>query len=116
MKQLQFMDRFNIPDYFDPNQLVTANLDFSDQKCVRCRLCTTICPGGSIIMERGGDKKNKPLPYLEEIVPGITGCIGCGCCAAACPEVAISVTSAFLPTRFYLHLHQTSDMSYPRRY
>ncbi len=116
MKKLYFSDRFTIPDYFDPKELVTATLDFSDDKCIRCRLCTTICPARSIVMEKGASKKDKPLPYLEEIVPDITACIGCGCCCAACPEGAISVTQAFMPTRFYLHLHQTSDMSFPHKY
>ncbi len=116
MAALRFSDRFVPPDYADPREMASGLLFFDPQKCVRCRLCTTICPARSIEMEKAMNGKDKPLPFLSEIVPGVSGCVACGCCAAACPEGAISVTRGFAAGRYYTRLHQARELTFPKRY
>ena len=118
MAYISLKDRFTIPDYINPDELVTGLLDFSDDKCVRCRLCTTMCPARSIKLKKAQKKgtKEKPLPELVMLADGISACIACGCCAAACPEGAISIRQGFLPMLFYQRFHQQKEMSFPVRY
>lgn len=116
MAYLKFSDMFIVPDYTDPSQMVSGVLDFDDEKCIRCRMCTTICPARSIVMDGAAKGKKKPLPHLQDIVEGVSGCVACGCCCAACPEGAISVTRGFYATRYYTRLHQARELSFPVMY
>ncbi len=115
MNRLSISDRFLIPTYIDPNQMVSGLLEFSDSKCKRCGVCTYICPARSIVMDKASGKE-KPLPRLNDIVPGVSACIACGCCVAACPEGAISIKRGFYATKFYTRLHQTKTLSAPKKY
>ncbi|MBI5843900.1 MAG: 4Fe-4S binding protein [Deltaproteobacteria bacterium] len=116
MAYMKFSDMFIVPDYTDPSQMVSGTLDFDDEKCVRCRLCTVICPARSIGMDNAVKGMKKPLPHLQDIVEGVSGCVACGCCCAACPEGAISVTGGFYATRYYTRLHQAKELSFPMMY
>jgi len=54
--------------------------------CVLCDTCVDICPVG--IIEHSDDSDG------EKIIIGLDGCLGCGLCAANCPEAAISLEKA----------------------
>ncbi|MEW5736531.1 MAG: 4Fe-4S dicluster domain-containing protein [Thermodesulfobacteriota bacterium] len=115
MEDLKFAYRFQIPDYLDPSETVSGELFFDPEKCTGCMLCTTICPARSVIMEKR-KKGDKTVPRLDTIVPGVTGCVSCGCCVAACPSGAISIVRGFSAGKFYTRLHQAKELAFPKRY
>jgi MinD superfamily P-loop ATPase len=47
------------------------------EKCKKCLLCLDVCPVTAI------------LPKGEEVIIDKNKCLGCGCCAASCPNDAI---------------------------
>lgn len=105
-----------IPDYIDPEEMTTGRLAFDEEKCKRCGICTFICPARSIRSDKGPMKWKEGLPWLSSSAPGITNCISCGCCLAACPEDAIAIERWFNPGLFYQRLSQSSEMVYPNLY
>lgn len=60
-----------------------STITIDDEKCLRCGLCTTICP---LRILRIDDEGRLRTTDAYELL-----CIGCGHCAAVCPEGAISV-------------------------
>ena len=115
MNRLSILDRMFVPDYTDPEAMATGELAFDSAKCTRCGLCTRICPARSI---RFGKRlgKEKPLPELVSLAPGITACVACGCCLAACPSGAIAITRGFRAGGLYKKLTQGPELAYPKRY
>jgi len=122
-----------IPNYIDATQMTTGLLEFSDEKCTRCLACTKICPARSIRIRKEGTTKldsrlrgndggreakgpAKELPYVEAVAPGVTLCVACGCCLAACPNQAISITRGFNAGFYFRRLSQAAEMTLPRRY
>ncbi|MFP4040930.1 MAG: AMP-binding protein [Desulfosudaceae bacterium] len=105
-----------IPDYIDPEEMTTGILAFDEQKCQRCGICSFICPARSIKSDTGPVKWREGLPWLSSVAPGVTNCISCGCCLAACPDGAISIERWFNPGFFYQRLSQFNEMVYPRCY
>lgn len=115
MEKFTLRDRFKIPDYDRRKDMSTGKLAFDDEKCIRCGICTTLCPGRSVLMDKTPEGE-KGLPYLDEIAPDVGLCIACGCCLAACPTGAISIERGFRPGHFYKRLTQPPEMVYPHRY
>ncbi|MGD9186628.1 MAG: AMP-binding protein [Desulfobacteraceae bacterium] len=105
-----------IPDYHTAKDITFALLDFDPAGCTRCGICTFICPARSIGRKDGNGAGPESLPYLKSVTPGLTNCIGCGCCLAACPESAIRIERGFDPGRFYRRLSQTPDLTWPNLY
>jgi len=116
MEHIQFKRWTKIPDYNDPAQMTTGLLSFDDETCKRCGICSFICPARSIKSDTGPAAWRNGLPRLVPISPGITECIACGCCLAACPENAISIKRSFNPGFFYHRLTQTNNLKYPKCY
>ncbi len=116
MKQSTVKPWTKIPDYIDPEEMTTGLLDFNDEKCKRCGICSFICPARSIKSDQGPMKWNNGLPWLSVIEPGVTNCVSCGCCLAACPEDAITVERGFNPGFYYQRLSQTGELVFPRLY
>jgi len=105
-----------IPDYIDAAEMTTGLLAFDAETCKRCGICSFICPARSIKSDTGPMKWRDGLPWLSAVAPGVTNCISCGCCLAACPEGAIAIERWFNPGFFYQRLSQTSDLVYPKCY
>ncbi len=116
MEHIQFKRWTRIPDYNNPAEMTTGLLSFDDEACKRCGICCFICPARSITRETGPDAWRNGLPRLSSVLPGITNCVACGCCAAACPENAIHITRQFNPGYFYKRLTQTPTLTYPKCY
>jgi len=104
-----------IPDYNSAKDMSTALLHFDAEKCKRCDICTFICPARSIERDTATGW-NGGLPFLVSCAPDITNCIACGCCLAACPTGAISITRNFNPGDYYKRLTQPGDMTWPKKY
>ncbi|MDA8141121.1 MAG: AMP-binding protein [Desulfobacteraceae bacterium] len=105
-----------IPDYFSSQEMSTAVLAFDHSKCKKCDICTFICPARSIARDSETGAWNNGFPYLKSMIPGLTDCIACGCCLAACPVAAISIVRNFNAGHFYQRLTQTSELVRPRCY
>ncbi|MEW6076330.1 MAG: AMP-binding protein [Thermodesulfobacteriota bacterium] len=105
-----------IPDYINPEEMTTGLLGFDDEKCKRCGICSFICPARSIRNDQGPMNWKEGLPWLSVIAPGVTNCVSCGCCLAACPEGAITIERGFNPGFYFQRLTQTADLAYPRLY
>jgi crotonobetaine/carnitine-CoA ligase len=96
--------------------MTTGLLGFDPVKCIRCDICTFICPARSIEREGRNSAGSDSLPYLKSFSQGLTNCIACGCCLAACPESAIRIERNFNPSHFYQRLSQTADLVWPNLY
>ena len=125
MKKLSLVDRFRIPTYDNINHMQAGDLIFDEMKCRQCGICVKICPGGSLVTNSvtkmeilsGREKGGKSgIPHVEILKSGITLCIACFDCGAACPHKAISIKNNFNPGYFFKRLTQVSEMRYPKNY
>ena len=125
MKKLSLIDRFRIPTYDNINHMQAGDLIFDEMKCRQCGICVKICPGGCLVTNLvtkmeilSGRKKGgkSGIPHVETLKSGITLCIACYDCGAACPHNAISIKKNFNPGYFFKRLTQVSEMRYPKSY
>lgn len=116
MKYQDFKFFTKIPAYNDEYEMTTGLLGFDDAKCKRCGICGFICPARSIIRDGNPGGWRNGLPRLITMAKGVTECIACGCCVAACPEQAINIQRQFNPGYFFHRLTQTDRMTYPKLY
>lgn len=65
-----------------------ARVSFREDRCKGCRLCTTVCPKGIVIMKEDqlNDKGFQPAGVSD-----MDKCIGCAFCAIICPDCVIEV-------------------------
>ncbi len=110
--------RKKIPTYIDPKQISSGLIKFDDEKCTRCGICASICPGGSILIPPKTDNAERGLPTLTETAPGVTDCVACGDCLASCPNKAISIIRGFRVHEpyFYQKVNQAKELTYPKKY
>jgi crotonobetaine/carnitine-CoA ligase len=116
MKQKKLSRWTRIPEYTNPAEMITGLLIFDDKRCKQCETCMFICPARSILRNSSPGSWRNGLPYLKRSEPGITDCISCGCCLAACPHEAIRIDRGFNTTHFYQRLTQVPEMEPPHRY
>jgi len=103
----------------------TGDLIFDALKCRQCGICIRVCPGGCLrtksitksdIMIDMKKAVKSGVPYVDAMDTGVTLCIACYDCGAACPQNAISIKKNFDPKYFYKRITQTSEMTYPKKY
>ena len=125
MQKFTVLDRLRIPTYDNPKHIIMGDLEFDSTKCRECGICIRLCPGGCILSDSvrksdymdGGSKSGKcGLPRVDKTKSGVTLCIACFDCGAACPHGAISIKQNFQGGRFYKRLTQIFDMRYPKKY
>jgi ferredoxin len=63
-------------------RLLNGSVALSEEKCIHCGACTSVCPSGSLYME----KPAWTLVFLKD------KCYACQLCVKACPVRAITVT------------------------
>ncbi|MFX0101520.1 MAG: 4Fe-4S dicluster domain-containing protein [Candidatus Hodarchaeota archaeon] len=112
------MGKGKIPDYDSSKDMITGILEFDDEKCNRCGTCASICPGRSIIIPPKQQGEKRGIPYLDELVPGVSLCMGCGDCLAACPNGAITVKRGFTVKEgfHFRRLSQDAKLTFPKKY
>jgi ferredoxin len=125
MKKFSLMDRLRIPTYDNIKHMQTGDLIFDAMKCRQCGICIRVCPGGCLVTDSVtkidiiNDKKNgvkSGVPRVDSLKSGVTLCIACYDCGAACPYNAISIKKNFDPKYFYKRLNQAPEMRYPKNY
>lgn len=97
MERFGILDRFRIPTYNDPGQMVYGVVEIDLGKCTGCGLCVGACP--AITLEFVDRKPRTKKPPVNE-------CAFCGDCAAICPVGAITLKSPFSFTGFYKTIDQ----------
>lgn len=105
-----------LPDYNNAADMSTAQLAFDGDTCRKCTICSSICPARTIDRDTSPMAWNGGLPFLKTSAPGVTNCVACGCCLAACPASAISITRNFAPGDYYMRLTQTRELAWPKKF
>jgi ferredoxin len=125
MRIFSLIDRLRIPTYDNPKHIQMGDLFFNPTKCKQCGICIKVCPGGCIVTDTATKKDvmqdmkkgvKAGVPHVDVLKTGVTLCIACFDCGAACPHGAISIKRHMDPKYFYKRLTQTSDMAYPKKY
>ncbi len=112
------MGKGSIPDYDDPEQFTGGIMEIDEGKCIRCGTCRYPCPIGTINFPAKKNGEKQEMPRFEEIFPGVSLCMACGDCAAACKQGAITPKRGFRVQfpYFYSHGRQSKEFAYPRKY
>jgi ferredoxin len=125
MRKFSLIDRLRVPTYDNIKHMQTGDLAFDEMKCRQCGICIRICPGGclktssvtknDLIMDMKKGAKSG-VPHVDALKSGVTLCIACYDCGAACPHNAISIKKNIDPKYFYKRLSQAPEMRYPKNY
>lgn len=67
---------------------VKGRVNFDENRCKGCELCTTVCPVKIVKMDR---KRINIKGYHPAKVDEMEKCIACQNCATICPDVVITV-------------------------
>lgn len=68
--------------------MAKGRVDFKEDICKGCELCTTVCPVDIIFMDKTRINKKG---YHPATVEEMDKCIGCANCAMVCPDLVITV-------------------------
>jgi len=67
-------------------------VQFREERCKGCLLCTTVCPKGIIV--QAGRINAQGYKVAEIAAEDMASCTGCASCARICPDFAIQVFKA----------------------
>ncbi|PKN50916.1 MAG: hypothetical protein CVU55_14740 [Deltaproteobacteria bacterium HGW-Deltaproteobacteria-13] len=116
MLNLSLGKKGKIPDYFKESQMTYGIVTFDSKVCTGCGICVSICPARGLRLTDRKDDSGKKIPLLIETAPGISLCMACGDCSAACQEGAIRIKRGFNAGFFFRKLSQKSDLTLPKKY
>ena len=66
-----------------------SRVEFIDERCKGCLLCTTVCPVTIIAMSERFNQQGYKVAEVPEA--DMEKCTGCASCAMICPDNAIRV-------------------------
>lgn len=64
-----------------------AKVNFIEERCKGCELCTAVCPVKIVVM---ADRINR-RGFRPAMVVDMQKCIACAACARICPDAVIEV-------------------------
>jgi 2-oxoglutarate ferredoxin oxidoreductase subunit delta len=67
---------------------MAGRVEFDENKCKGCELCTTVCPVKIVVMDK---ERINVKGYHPATVKEMDKCIACSSCAKICPDVVIRV-------------------------
>ena len=67
---------------------MAGRVNFDENKCKGCELCTTVCPVKIVTMDK---ERINVKGYHPATVKEMDKCTACGSCAKICPDVVIRV-------------------------
>jgi 2-oxoglutarate ferredoxin oxidoreductase subunit delta len=67
---------------------MAGRVNFDENKCKGCELCTTVCPVKIVVMDK---ERINVKGYHPATVKDMDKCTACSSCAKICPDVVISV-------------------------
>lgn len=66
-----------------------GRVEFLEERCKGCLLCTTVCPKN--IIEQTSRFNRQGYKVVEVTPENMKKCIGCASCALVCPDCVITV-------------------------
>lgn len=72
-------------------------VEFIEERCKGCLLCTTVCPKEIIVQSERFNKSGYKVAEVTEA--DMEKCTGCASCAIICPDVAVRVYRPEKPAR-----------------
>ncbi|HDD72754.1 MAG TPA: 4Fe-4S dicluster domain-containing protein [Candidatus Aenigmarchaeota archaeon] len=63
-----------------------GKIEYDEKKCIRCKLCTRVCPAKAVVYS----EREKKIKYY------LFRCTFCGQCVDVCPVNALTFTKEFL--------------------
>jgi 2-oxoglutarate ferredoxin oxidoreductase subunit delta len=66
-----------------------SRVEFIDERCKGCLLCTAVCPAGIIVQSNRFNQQGYKV--AEVAGADMEKCTGCSACAMICPDYAIRV-------------------------
>jgi 2-oxoglutarate ferredoxin oxidoreductase subunit delta len=67
---------------------MAGRVEFDENKCKGCELCTTVCPVKIVVMDK---ERINVKGYHPATVKEMDKCTACSSCAKICPDVVIKV-------------------------
>lgn len=74
-----------------------ARVQFLEDRCKGCLLCTTVCPKG--IISQSSRFNAQGYKVVEVVAEKMDDCTACTSCALICPDVAIRVFKTKKPKK-----------------
>lgn len=68
--------------------MAKGKVNFDQDRCKGCELCSTVCPVNIVIMDKSVMNKKG---YNPAAVKEMDKCVGCANCATMCPDSVITV-------------------------
>lgn len=66
-----------------------SKVEFNQERCKGCLLCTAVCPVEIIVQSENFNKQGYKMVEVAE--SDMDKCTGCTACALICPDMAIRV-------------------------
>jgi ferredoxin len=94
----------SVPRYDDPKKVEWGLVEVDATRCDGCKLCVKVCPSHCLTVEGGVSRMR---------IAGVSECLACSDCEAACHSGAIRLTRTYRFAERYVTLDR-GPLSPPR--